>query len=352
MRTHRRFITMVAVLGLVAPTAARSADSYGRLVALDLATGRVRFDVAAPTAAATIHAIAPGVVVAIGSDDCSTNAGESAFAFSLVRGAIRWQRRLPGACDDYDALGHTSDGIVALDTRRGVEGWSVASGTTRWVARGLSEGVAAGSVVVSRGANGSLGLIDGRTGGIDSLQQLPRFSYGWLVTDHDAVFASPEHARLYSIDPSSGRTRWTRETPVPGESFRTLGGDGVVVVGRQVYDARSGRGLWRTRAAVAALGAGVAVVVRPSTVEALDIRTGRPRWTVPLAGSDRRIVAGDGVIALITRDTLTVLDAGSGATRWSQRLEGTRVRSYAPAAIANGVVLVTASSDDWVPYDA
>jgi hypothetical protein len=62
-------------------------------------------------------------------------------------------------------------------------------------------------------------------------------------------------------------------------------------------------------------------------------------------------VAGDGVIALITGDTLTVLDAGSGATRWSQHLEGADVRSYAPAAIAHGLVLVTATSDDWVPYD-
>jgi outer membrane protein assembly factor BamB len=269
-----------------------------------------------------------------------------------VRGAIRWQRRLPGACDDGDdALGHPSDGIVALDTRRGVEGWSVASGTTRWLARGLSGGVAAGPDVVARGANGSLGLIDGRTGAIDSVQQLPRFSYGWLVTAHDAVFASPEHARLFSIDPASGRTRWRRQAPVPGESFRTLGGDGVVVVGRQVYDARSGRELWRAETAVAALGAGVALVERPRSVEALDIRTGRPRWTVPLTGADRRIVAGDGAVALITRDRLTALDASSGATRWSQPLEGAGVRFYALATIANGLVLVTSTSDDWVPYD-
>lgn len=106
---------------------------------------------------------------------------------------------------------------------------------------------------------------------------------------------------------------------------------------------------------LAAIGSGLALIAGDTSLQALDIRTGKLRWQLALPslspGIDRQIVAGKGAVALIEGGTVTLLGAQTGATRWSRPIDDTGVRYHPPAAITQGLLLVPQTSSDWVPYD-
>jgi outer membrane protein assembly factor BamB len=372
MRRARGFFTMLALLALVAPTAARSADSYGRIAAFDLATGSVHFDVAAPTAAFHLHAIAPGVVVATGSDECNVAAAESAFAFELGHGSLLWRRQLFGACFDYSAPAVTSGTTAAFEVRHGIAGWAARTGVTRWSSPHLQAPLSHASAAMTVDSNTSVvDLIAPGTGRILRSTRAPSKPFAWLLTPRIAVLvtqsigASTLKDRLTALDTRSGATLWQRGLGQYGGfgSGLAAGSDGVVVIGTpngkgwrsRAFDLLTGRPLWSLPSLIAATGSGLALVTASSGLRAFDIHTGALRWQVPYPDGSPveldQVVARDGAVALVTQHSATVFEARDGAQRWTQPLDDDGVRYHPTAAIDQGLLIVPTTSSAWVPYD-
>ena len=349
-------VSLFALLGATAGVALSHGTraAPGHLVAYDLATGAVRFDVTAPTASVHLHAIGEGVVVATGADDCNAAQRESAFAVSLADGALRWSRALRGACSDYAAPGTLGGGTVAVTTRHGVSGWSLQDGSSRWTHRGLGPpGQLAGTVVASN--DGETVFLRARDGRVITSRPIIHDAAQAYTGRRTAVFVAPG-GLLTGIDVADGRVLWRQRDAALTGGFQVVGETGgAFVVDRDVRDLRGGRLLWASTSSPIAVGAGLAFTQDAGELHALDIRTGALRWEIALPPpdpvADRQIVAGAGAVAVIDPDSITLLEASTGATRWRAALDPATRHAYPAGAIARGMLLIPATSPDWVPYD-
>jgi len=147
-----------------------------------------------------------------------------------------------------------------------------------------------------------------------------------------------------AFDPTTGQQRWTRERRLStAESTQQRGNDSiylitmggsVVVMGRadnrEVWDATTGRTLWKVDAQNVSIAAGAnAVFVGGSTVSARDPATGAVQWTIDRAGQ-RLDATPIGLYASGDPDgSLTKLDPASGSVLW------TSPRVFEPASRGN-----------------
>jgi outer membrane protein assembly factor BamB len=223
-------------------------------------------------------------------------------------------------------------------------------------------------------------------------------------TAHSHVYAGSLSGRLYALDATTGRLRWTARPAGrrPALVFApVVAGDRVVVAfaeraasGVSVFDPK-GRRLWRRQLPRAVASTGPAAVVgdvvivagSDGTLQAWDLRTGRPRWRAagvrtpagpgpsldirPLVAADTRVVAGSStgrltaydartgieawsytppedmavlrlranastVFAPYTDDSIHAIDAATGRMRW--RAGGIDLRVEWPPAVADGYV--------------
>jgi outer membrane protein assembly factor BamB len=101
-----------------------------------------------------------------------------------------------------------------------------------------------------------------------------------------------------------------------------LAGGAFVVAGASALagiDRARGEVLWRGPGCrFAAAAAGGLVVVRGETLEALSVRTGRPRWSRPLPGAapSAAVAFPRGPLVVVEPGAATGLDPGSGRTLW------------------------------------
>jgi outer membrane protein assembly factor BamB len=105
-----------------------------------------------------------------------------------------------------------------------------------------------------------------------------------------------------------------------GRTAIALGRDALVAVAPA-----AGRVAWRSAGADwGGAAAGLLLVRRGDRLEALDPRTGRPRWSRQLPGARPTGLAGarGGPLLLAEPGALTALDAATGATRWRLDLPG------------------------------
>jgi hypothetical protein len=106
----------------------------GRLVAYDLHTGAVRFDVPTATPSASIHAVGPGVVVVTGAASCRRLEAQSPLmaGYSSSRGTQLWQRPASAftACASHPPAVATH-GVIALGDINGLEGVGARDGAVR-----------------------------------------------------------------------------------------------------------------------------------------------------------------------------------------------------------------------------
>ncbi len=197
------------------------------------------------------------------------------------------------------------------------------------------------------------------------------------------VLFGSEDGRLYAADVATGAVRWTAELGGPVTSSPAVTGDTVLVVaadGRlQALDLATGTAKWATAAGprvpyvqnagdprswdfydsspvisgdTAIYGGG------DGKVHAVDIATGRERWSFATGGAVRATpaVAGGLVAAGGMDGVLYALDASTGALRWKFDTEG---NSYFPRgevqsspAIADGTVVFGARDGFLYAVDA
>jgi outer membrane protein assembly factor BamB len=70
----------------------------------------------------------------------------------------------------------------------------------------------------------------------------------------------------------------------------------------------------------------VYAVSHSGVLQAMDIRTGQPKWTLPVAGVNAPLPVGDVVYVVSKTGELTVVNRDSGAVYWTRDLNEGRVR--------------------------
>jgi outer membrane protein assembly factor BamB len=158
-----------------------------------------------------------------------------------------------------------------------------------------------------------------------------------LAYDRDALFAASRGGKVVSLDPATGKARWSTDTRTelaagPGA------GAGVVAVGTSdgrviALDPASGKQLWDvtvgSEVLAAPLVAGERVIVRSvdGRLHALDGATGKTQWTgeepVPrltLRGNASPAIAGETVLAGFDSGRVIAFALGSGDVAWQAQV--------------------------------
>ncbi len=249
-----------------------------------------------------------------------------------------------------DRGGGDHGGVVALDLATGVERW-------RYRTRSPVPTMPAigGGLVVFGHATGEVEALELATG-------KPRWSYALgagLPSRASSLWSSPTIAdglvhvavqgRLAALDLATGRPRWTQapmvDLPWLGSQAAITIADGAALValnrdlGISSWDAATGAPRWANISnATLAINAAPVVVGRVAYVvsvrgdlSALDLDTGKRRWSVPLTpgGFDwgYSITAtpayADGRLFVATQwYRLLAIDAATGAVRWQTSARG------------------------------
>jgi outer membrane protein assembly factor BamB len=384
----RRGAVVAVVLGIALGSAlvvAASSDLLdsrarpGALLDLDLATGRLRFNVRAQTAFVSLHALGRGLVVVTGADSCSSHADrETMYAYSLPAGTLRWHRGFAGACSDFSGPDALSGGVVAVSTRNDIEGWDATTGRTRWRLQLVEDAPRqSASAIVSVSSDGDrVELIAPGAGRVVRSVVVHHQPSVWALTPSEVVLEaeSPDgRQQLVAIDASAGRPLWRQTVEGDGRFFPPRTADGVTIAGTipgaasntatyTALELKDGRRLWSVQHRTVstgstgdlhAAGAGLALMVDGDALHALDIRTGVLRWKRRLAGwsPSSRIVAGARWVVVIDKDRVTVLNARDGTRHWSRPLSATGLRAHGPAAIVDGQLLIPLIPATWPPDD-
>ncbi len=311
------------------------------------------FDSGAPIWAGVAHD--DGLVLA-GND-----AGE-VLALNAGDGKLRWRARTGGAVRarptiaGSNVLVHSDDGkLYALDRRNGKIRWQSAlrDGPLERVPPGepgarydhfSSSATVSGEVAYVGSSDGSLHAITLADGA-------KRWSWnaGDAITGTPAVLDGRVHVgsfdgNVYAIDAASGEPLWQHETGAPVPSSPAVAGDRIIV-GSRSYDLLSLDGAtgapawsyyyWFSWVDSDARVDGDTVFVGSSDllrIHALDVATGKPRWTFRAGGWAwaQPAVAGQTVFAGTVGTTgyigrrqagFFALDRADGSPRWAYLAE-------------------------------
>jgi outer membrane protein assembly factor BamB len=158
-----------------------------------------------------------------------------------------------------------------------------------------------------------------------------------LAYDRGALFAAARGGKVVSLDPATGKARWSTDTKTelaagPGA------GAGVVAVGTSdgrviALDPASGKRLWDvtvgSEVLAAPLVAGERVIVRSvdGRLHALDAASGKSQWSgeepVPrltLRGNAAPAIAGETVLAGFDSGRVIAFTLGSGDVAWQAQV--------------------------------
>jgi outer membrane protein assembly factor BamB len=359
---------VVAANGLVYSFAIISLDNPGDplLVALDAVTGRESWHTPIFGLSGTAPAVVGGLLVVgagnemlpsiSGTPSVQADSSGALVALDALSGKIRWRfpmdapvRSAPAIADGMVYAASMDGAVVAVDAADGTERWAFTGAmgsldTQPWLSD-ASPAVAGGHVFIGSSA-GEIISLDAKTGTEAWRSATDGGIVNTPVVAHDTVFATgvttddfgsnPSATRLYAMDASTGKARWTRELQrtagygAPGIlNTSPAVVDGMVVVAGigdgsrelRAFDAASGESRW-TFAAIGAVESPPSVVdgtifigANNATFYALDLASGRERWHVDAAqGIAGPAAVADGAVYFVdTGTTLYALsDTGAG----------------------------------------
>ncbi|MFF5082145.1 PQQ-binding-like beta-propeller repeat protein [Actinoplanes sp. NPDC000266] len=203
-------------------------DPDGRIVGLDLATGRVRWRIAPPVPVASF-VVDKGVVVISGS---SPSDEQVTVAYRATDGRELWRKPL------YEASGVSANGRLLLVKGKTTTAVTITSGVASWTKNRIwyaesatpsadrflvSDGTALTAVRASDGAQ--LWTAEGKQGAL-------------IATDGRRVYRSAERT-VEALDVRNGRRLWWRQLPaIAGQPMRA---GGLLYTGGPVLSAATGQ---------------------------------------------------------------------------------------------------------------
>jgi outer membrane protein assembly factor BamB len=306
----------------------------------------VRWSTSLARAPAAAPVVADGLVVIVledraGSDDAAI------VALDLATGAERWRHRTRASVVATPAI---ASGLVVVGQTNGeIEALDLVTGTSRWRYQ-LAAGLASRASTLWSPPTIAGGLVyvtvQGRLAALDLVRGEPRWTrnpplvYPWLgsraavaVTDDAALVVFNRDLGLSSWDVVTGAPRWANV------SNATLAINATpLVVDGAAY-----------------------VVSANGDLSALDVSTGRRRWSVPLTpgGFDwgYSVTAtpayADGRLFIATQwNRLLAVDAATGAVRWQTTANAGPLNFAHYRAAQNGFVASPVVTGDvvWVSH--
>jgi len=312
------------------------AAHYGRIAALDLATGAERWRLALPPLASALRGtISAGrLYVGVSFPGNASTEAPAVYAVDLATGRLVWEATLDEGTDLDWAPPVMGNGVVYVaDTpshpgsapTSHLHALDAASGVHRWKAD-LHDDFAsfhqirplvAGDTVYVVGS-GALLAIEAATG----RERWALRSTGGLPQPAGLVHGQLLVAlgdRVSGLNPTDGRELWSVPSAArwgPGGASPVLAGDVLYVVeaARTMAIALpSGRVVWEVAVESVqepALAAGALYVAGRRELVALDIGTGRPRWAAAVEGQPGSSVGVTGEHVIVAAADGTVVAVG------------------------------------------
>lgn len=253
--------------------------------------------------------------------------------------------------------------IFVLDGESTVSAVSADTGAVLWKVNvknadrdrngGFGGGVAvgAGKVFVSSGYR-SMSALDANTGAVVWSQQVDAPIHGAPTVSGNRVFVVDVDGQLFAFDAASGAQDWTyRGIP---ETARVMRASSPAVSGTTVVapfasgqlvalSTLNGQAVWeetlsrtsrtsalsevRDVASRPVISRGMVYGVSHSGVmSALDLRSGQPKWQLPVTGVNAPLPVGDAVYVVSKSGQLIVANRDSGQIYWTRELNEGRER--------------------------
>lgn len=243
--------------------------------------------------------------------------------------------------------------VTALDAATGAQAWKVNVRPEGRERGGFGGGVAVGGgkVFVASGYR-TMSAIDQASGAVLWTTPVDVPIHGAPTVSGNRVFVVDVENQMVAFDVNTGRQDWAyRGIPEPARIMRAsspaVTGDTVIAPfssGELIaLRASTGQPLWtqtlsntsrtsalseiRDIAGRPVISRGVVYAVGHSGVlSAMDVRSGQPRWQLPVAGVNAPLPVGDVVYVVSKNGELTVIARDSGQVYWTRNLNEGRAR--------------------------
>ena len=292
-----------------------------------------------------------------------SNGNSAIYALSAATGKVAWYTSPTGPVPyaaGPDAVygfqltgGNKKTSVVALSAATGRPMWTYAAGDMLDNATVGSLTYSDGKVFIGGGLSDTFSSAANEVIALDAGTGRPL----WKLTAGtpqapavtDGVLCIADGQRVVGLNAATGTRRWQSEVGgsgienVPTGNFTTTAG---AIIGWSVdsafaLDAGTGRLLWRSSAGLPALAAvGIVFLAKlfhvPTTMHAVDARTGATLWTRALPQNLTTFAAAEGTAYFGIGSTVTAVAAATYRSLWTYRLS-------APAtgvAITGGVAYV------------
>lgn len=243
--------------------------------------------------------------------------------------------------------------VTALDAGSGAQAWKANIRPEGRERGGFGGGVAVGGgkVFVASGYR-TISALDQATGAVLWTTPVDVPIHGAPTVSGSRVFVVDVENQMMAFDVTTGRQDWSyRGIPEPARIMRA---SSPAVTGETVIApfssgevialrASTGQALWtqvlsrtsrtsalselRDIAGRPVISRGVVYAVGHSGVmSAMDVRSGQPKWQLPVAGVNAPLPVGDVVYVVSKNGELTVVNRDTGAVYWTRDLNEGRTR--------------------------
>lgn len=267
------------------------------------------------------------------------------YAFDTSTGTVKWESYAdqpffgpPAFLNNmlYIASAASSTYLLAYDALTGQQRWKIEGAP-------FSVGAEVGANLVFYNTNKGLSAIDAQTGVVQWTYDVGLMRERPTLINN-TLFGGGEKSRLFALEASSGKERWTLSEPAGGLSAPEVKGDTVYVgTGNAIsaYSALNGTHYWDFFSDGSTCGNcgnglfsapvyynGVLYAGNDDThVYAIDARTGRLKWKlgegIQLGGFRTNATVGNGVVYIGSAEGyLYALDSKTGSVVWKHKAAG------------------------------